>query len=138
MIILNDKIDAIYLPYDFITPSQKHGIPAADELRLRNIAGEIITEAGYSLRLPWYATITAQAIFQRFYYRYSLLRIIIDSFRRVSFLDYDIKESIMACIFVAAKIEECSRKLRDIVTVCYHVFKVTFFSLVNIDVFICF
>lgn len=66
----NDKLDAIYLPYDFITPSQTNAIPPADELRLRSIAGEIITEAGYSLRLPWYAVITAQALFQRFYYRY--------------------------------------------------------------------
>lgn len=65
----NDKLDAIYLPYDFITPSQTNAIPPADELRLRSIAGEIITEAGYSLRLPWYAVITAQALFHRFYYR---------------------------------------------------------------------
>jgi hypothetical protein len=69
----NDNFDAIYLPPGSTTPSQSHSISPQDELRLRIAGAEMILQAGYSLKLPWYTIATGQALFQRFYYRYNAL-----------------------------------------------------------------
>jgi len=65
----NDKLESSYISQSFITPSQHHGISQQDELRLRNLAAELIIEAGFSLKLPWYTVITAQSLFHRLFYR---------------------------------------------------------------------
>jgi len=65
----NDKLESSYISQRFITPSQHNSMSLQDELRLRNISAELITETGFSLKLPWYTVITAQSLFHRFYYR---------------------------------------------------------------------
>jgi len=64
-----EKLECIYIRPGFLTPSQKEKMTETEELRLRILGAEMIQEAGYSLRLPWYAIATAQAIFHRFYFR---------------------------------------------------------------------
>ncbi len=67
----NDKLESIYVPYHFPTPSRTQGLSLSDENKLRALAVELIIEAGFSLRLPWSAVITAQTLFHRFYYRFN-------------------------------------------------------------------
>lgn len=95
-----------------------------EELKLRILGAEMILEAGYSLKVPWFAISTSQAIFHRFYLRY--LPIILLTYNRASFLDYDLKDIVMASLFIGTKLEEHPRKVRDIVSVLYHVIKVIF------------
>jgi hypothetical protein len=64
-----ERLECIFIRPGFVTPSQKEKITESEELRLRILGAELIMEAGYSLRLPWYAIATAQAIFHRFYFR---------------------------------------------------------------------
>mmetsp|Transcript_21298 Transcript_21298/g.24130 ORF Transcript_21298/g.24130 Transcript_21298/m.24130 type:complete len:330 (+) Transcript_21298:1-990(+) len=53
---------------------------------------------------------TAQALFHRFYYR-------------VSFFACEVTKTAVASLFLATKVEETPRKLREMVSVFYHLFK---------------
>ncbi|KAJ3078585.1 hypothetical protein HK102_004384 [Quaeritorhiza haematococci] len=86
------------------TPSQADGIDAALEADLRNFACELIETAGILLKLPQVAMATAQVLLQRFYYT-------------TSFKAMGIRDVVMGSIFLASKIEECPRKIRDIINV---------------------
>jgi hypothetical protein len=52
---------------------------------------------------------TASTLFQRFYHV-------------SSFLDHDIETIVLGALFLSTKIEECHRKLRQVIVVYHHVF----------------
>merc|ERR1712002_497693 len=90
------------------TPSMKDGLDRDTENELRRYGCELIQVAGLLLRLPQTAMATGQVILQRFYYLKSVVH-------------HDVETCAMACVFLAAKIEECPRRLRDVINVCDHI-----------------
>jgi len=54
------------------------------------------------------AMATGQVLFQRFYYSKSFLR-------------QDMELTAMACIYLASKIEEAPRRIRDVINVFHHI-----------------
>jgi hypothetical protein len=63
------KHENIFIHPSYITPSQKTQMTPTEEYNLRILGAQMIKEAGYSLRLPWYSILTGQNIFHRFYTR---------------------------------------------------------------------
>jgi hypothetical protein len=89
------------------TPSRQDGVGRELEVNLRLAGCECIQTAGLLLKLPQVAMATAQVLFQRFYYA-------------KSFIKYSLQPMAMACIFLAAKIEEDCRRIRDVINVFHH------------------
>lgn len=89
------------------TPSRRHGVSAAAEDEYRFFACELLAEAGLLLELPQVVLATGQALVQRFYYRRSITQ-------------FDAHIVAMAALFLAAKVEEVPRRMRDILNVTYH------------------
>ena len=81
-----------------------------DERKFRVYACEIIQESGILLRLPQVTMATAQSILHRFYFRKSFVRC-------------DLVTVATASLFIAAKIEENPRKVKDVITVVDYVVK---------------
>ncbi|KAK9454817.1 cyclin-like protein [Dipodascopsis uninucleata] len=90
------------------TPSSRDGIDSAAETVLRSKGVSFLMHVGMHLRLPQPTLYVASTLFHRFYMRFSLKR----------HHHYDIGAT---CIFLASKIEENIRKLRDIVIACCRV-----------------
>ncbi|KAK2557354.1 Cyclin-L1 [Acropora cervicornis] len=99
-ILSNDQLEE--------TPSIKDGLEKEVEIDLRIIGCEYIQIAGILLKLPQVAMATAQVLFQRFYYS-------------KSFVKHDGEIYAMASIFLAAKIEEYPRRIRDVINVFHHI-----------------
>lgn len=91
-----------------VTPSMKDGLDRDRENDFRKWGCELIQVAGLLLRLPQTAMATGQVILQRFFYVKSLVH-------------HDMETNAMAAMFLAAKIEECPRRLRDVINVCDHI-----------------
>ncbi|KAG7381940.1 hypothetical protein PHYPSEUDO_005467 [Phytophthora pseudosyringae] len=92
------------------SPSREDGVAAAVERLHRSFGCELVQEAGVLLRLPQVVTATAQTLLQRFYYRKSLRQF--DAFRVA-----------VSCLFLAAKVEERPKRIRDVVGVFYAMFR---------------
>lgn len=90
------------------TPSMKDGLDRDAENDLRRHGCELIQVSGLLLKLPQVAMATGQVILQRFYYIKSMVK-------------HDMETSAIASIFLAAKIEESPRRLRDVINVCEHI-----------------
>ncbi|XP_048581687.1 cyclin-L2 [Nematostella vectensis] len=90
------------------TPSVKDGLDKNVEEDLRIIGCEFIQTSGLLLKLPQVAMATGQVLFQRFYYT-------------KSFVKHDVEVYAMACIFLAAKIEEAPRRIRDVINVFHYI-----------------
>jgi len=90
------------------TPSMKDGLDRDTENDLRFFGCEMIQTAGLLLKLPQVAMATGQVLLQRFYFSKSMIK-------------HDVEFTAMAAIFLAAKIEESPRRLRDIINVCQHI-----------------
>lgn len=90
------------------TPSHQDGLNKEIETDLRILGCELIQIAGILLKLPQVAMATGQVLFQRFYYSKSYLR-------------YDMETTAMSCIYLASKIEEAPRRIRDVINVFHHV-----------------
>ncbi|KAI9104818.1 cyclin-like protein [Phlyctochytrium arcticum] len=86
------------------SPSRQDGLSAEHERELRVFGCELIQSAGILLRLPQVAMATAQILFQRFYY--------VASFKLVA-----LRDIVMGAVFLAAKVEETPRRIRDIINV---------------------
>ncbi|KND01998.1 uncharacterized protein SPPG_02504 [Spizellomyces punctatus DAOM BR117] len=86
------------------SPSRQDGISQELETELRVFGCELIQSAGILLRLPQVATATAQVLFQRFYYMASLKLVAV-------------RDIAMGAVFLASKVEETPRKVKDIVNV---------------------
>ena len=90
-----------------VSPSVADGsLSPAAEAGYRVFGAQLIAEMCFLLRLPQAATATAQALLQRFLYRVSLRTV-------------DVHHVALAAVFLAAKLEECGRRMRDIVNVCH-------------------
>ncbi|KAI8820265.1 cyclin-L1, partial [Fimicolochytrium jonesii] len=86
------------------TPSMDDGIPKELEYELRVLGCELIQSAGILLRLPQVSMATAQVLFQRYYYVASM---------RVA----AVRDIAMGAMFLASKVEETPRRIRDIINV---------------------
>ncbi|RTG81293.1 uncharacterized protein DC041_0012433 [Schistosoma bovis] len=78
------------------------------EIDLRILGCELIQDSGVLLRLPQVAMATAQVLYQRFFYSKSFVRHFYEHYA-------------MACIFLAAKLEESPRRIRDVINVFHHI-----------------
>jgi len=98
------------LPDGTLPPSVTSGAcTLAEESSYRVFGAQLIAEMGMLLRLPNVATVTAQALLQRFLYRASLREV-------------DVHHVALAAVFLATKLEECSTattQMRDVVNVCH-------------------
>ncbi|KAJ3179754.1 Cyclin-L1 [Gaertneriomyces sp. JEL0708] len=86
------------------TPSTTDGLPVELERDLRILGCDLIQSAGILLKLPQVAMATAQVLLQRFYF--------VASMKVVS-----VRDIAMGAIFLSSKVEECPRRIRDIVNV---------------------
>jgi transcription initiation factor TFIIIB Brf1 subunit/transcription initiation factor TFIIB len=86
------------------TPSNEDGVSATTERRLRIYGVELIQRAANMLRLPQIASASAAAIFQRFYFRRS-------------FAEFDVRAVAPTALFLACKLEEHHRRLKDVILV---------------------
>lgn len=106
-----------------LTPSQKDGMDSRTEQDLRILGCDLIQNAGILLRLRQKAMALAQMLFQRLYYT-----------NRYSFQNHKMDISAMAALFLASKIEECPRKVREVIHVftyiisCKRKIKVSFYT----------
>jgi len=102
-------IDSSIVPEERLspTPSMLDGLDLETETDLRILGCELIQSAGILLRLPQVAMATAQVLFHRFYYS-------------KSFIKHNFEIVAMACINLASKIEECPRRVRDVINVFHH------------------
>ncbi|KAF4146417.1 Cyclin N-terminal domain-containing protein [Phytophthora infestans] len=92
------------------SPSLEDGVTSTTERLHRSFGCELIQEAGVLLRLPQVVTATAQTLLQRFYYRKSLRQF--DAFRVA-----------VSCLFLAAKVEEKPKRIKDVIGVFYAMFR---------------
>ncbi|KAF1320407.1 Cyclin-l1, partial [Globisporangium splendens] len=92
------------------SPSSQDGIHASVEREHRFFGCELIQEAGVLLRLPQVVMVTAQTMLQRFYYRKSLR-------------DFDAFRVAFACVFLAAKVEERPKRIKDVLSVFYALYR---------------
>lgn len=99
---------SLLLPASILScsPSRRDGLSASLERAYRLFGCELIQECGIRLYLPQVVMATAQALLHRFYYRKSLR-------------DFDAHIVAMSSLFLAAKVEEKQRRMRDILNVCY-------------------
>ena len=92
-----------------LTPSAKDGLSFDYESQLRFWGSDIIQVSGTLLKLSQTTIATGSVLYQRYYYSQSFLRH--ESFEIIA----------MACIFLATKIKEEVRKVRDIIYVFRHI-----------------
>ncbi|QRW16301.1 Cyclin, N-terminal domain [Rhizoctonia solani] len=93
-----------FSPIDMLkTPSTVHGCTLEEELSARQKGVELLLRVAGQLRLPVNAFVAAAAYFHRFYMRNSIK-------------DYNYRDIAATCIFLATKVEECGRKLKDVAT----------------------
>ncbi|KAF9979143.1 hypothetical protein BGZ73_005311 [Actinomortierella ambigua] len=92
------------------TPSMQDGFTEQQEDDMRQMGCHLIQSAGILLKLPQVAMATAQILFQRFFYQASLRK-------------FAIRDISMGSIFLAAKVEECPCRMRDLVNVIDHLCK---------------
>ena len=90
-----------------VTPSQKDGLDMKVEEDLRFLGCEYIQIAGIMLKMPQVAMATAQVLFQRFYFI-------------KSFVKNKMEDVAMACIWLASKVEEAPRRVRDVMNVFHY------------------
>ncbi|XP_060578123.1 cyclin-L1-like [Ruditapes philippinarum] len=90
------------------TPSMQDGLDLETETDLRILGCELIQTSGILLKLPQVAMATGQVLFQRFYYS-------------KSFVKHNMEVLAMACVNLASKIEECPRRIRDVINTFHHV-----------------
>jgi transcription initiation factor TFIIIB Brf1 subunit/transcription initiation factor TFIIB len=90
------------------TPSQNDGLDQETEMDLRILGCELIQTAGMLLKLPQVAMATGQVLFQRFYYS-------------KSFVLHAMETTAMGCVYLASKIEEAPRRIRDVINVFHHI-----------------
>jgi hypothetical protein len=91
---------------DAPTPSALDGVSAALERAHRLFGCELAQELCVLLCMPQHCAATAQSLLQRFYFRRSLAL-------------FDAHCTAMACVFLAGKVEEHTRSMRDVLNVCY-------------------
>jgi len=104
--------------YPHSTPSLNEGLPWDVEYDLRLLGCELIQTACLLLKLPQTAVATGQVLFHRYFYSSSFIR------RPMEFMA-------MACVTLAAKIEEDARRIRDVINVFHHIKQVRSGSIIR-------
>ncbi|KAJ3364195.1 Cyclin-L1 [Allomyces arbusculus] len=89
------------------TPSMDNEIDPQLELRLRILACDLIQRAGRALSIPQFSVGTAQVLLHRFYFAASLKK-------------FGIRDMVLGALFLATKLEETPRRMRDIINVVHH------------------
>ncbi|KAI8583475.1 hypothetical protein K450DRAFT_223892 [Umbelopsis ramanniana AG] len=87
------------------TPSVRDGIATSQEQHDRAKGCSFIIAVGSKLSLPQVVLATATTFFHRFYMRHSMK-------------EYHIYDIGATCLFLSTKVEENTRKLRDIINAC--------------------
>lgn len=87
------------------TPSVKEGMPYKVELIQRGKGVNFIVQVGSHLKLPQMTVNAASTFFHRFYVRHAMHK----------FHYYDMGAT---CLFLATKVEETNRRLRDVAIAC--------------------
>lgn len=104
--LTNNLMGMTFIPFEVKTPSEIKGLSSASESVIRVFMIQLIQEAGILLRLPQQCTLTGMAIFNKFYYKQSLV-------------EFDPVAIATSSLFLATKIEEESRRIREIISVFY-------------------
>ena len=86
------------------SPSKLDGVSAEDEQMLRSYGCEVAQKCGVLLRLPQKVCATAQVLLHRFYCKRS-------------FVQFKVEFAAMAAIWLASKLEEHPRALKDVLQV---------------------
>ncbi|KAF3638850.1 Cyclin-L1-1 [Capsicum annuum] len=99
---------SFYLSEDQLinSPSRKDGIGEVTEINLRIDGCDLIHESGIFLRLPQAVIATGQVLFHRFYCK-------------KLFTHFNVKRVVVSCVWLASKLEECSRKERQVLIVIH-------------------
>lgn len=87
------------------TPSVREGIPSKVEMIQRSKGVNFIVQVGSHLKLPQMTVNAASTFLHRFYLRYSISR-------------YHYYDMGATCLFLATKVEETNRRLRDVAIAC--------------------
>lgn len=87
------------------TPSVREGMPSKVEMIQRSKGVNFIVQVGSHLKLPQMTVTAASTFLHRFYLRYSLKR-------------YHYYDMGATCLFLATKVEETNRRLRDVAVAC--------------------
>ncbi|KAJ1982815.1 hypothetical protein H4R34_001583 [Dimargaris verticillata] len=90
--------------------SQRCGLSAKLEQQLLQHGCELIQSAGIVLSLPQVAMASAQVLLWRFFHVCSLT-------------EFSLRDVAMGCLFLASKVEESPRKIKDIINVFDYVIK---------------
>jgi transcription initiation factor TFIIIB Brf1 subunit/transcription initiation factor TFIIB len=90
------------------TPSVRDGIPPQLEIRHRRETCDFLQQAGIKLKLPQLSIATAIFFFHKFYSRRSMK-------------EYERHLVATTCLFLAGKVEETPKKLRDVIAVTYEI-----------------
>lgn len=99
-----------YIRQDRASPSQLHGMCLREEKRVRKMGCEMIFQGSILIRLQVNVAVIAQQLFHRFFFRRSMM-------------EFDVREVVMGSVFLACKMEDITRKSRDIVMVFNYIFK---------------
>ena len=90
------------------TPSILDGLPPEKERENRSKGVNFILQVGIMLKLPQITLATASVFLHRFYMRHSMQT-------------YHYYSMAATCLFLAYKVEECVRKMRELVVACVRV-----------------
>ncbi|KAG0586897.1 hypothetical protein KC19_2G125500 [Ceratodon purpureus] len=109
-IMTDDGISGFYLTEQQLqnSPSRRDGIDPKRELALRFEGSLLVREIGIKLRQPQVVMATGQVLFHRF-------------FSVISFASYDVRRAAKACEWLASRLEECPRKLQDVLLLYRHI-----------------
>ena len=98
--------DTFYLTDDQIadSPSRRAGMDEETEFRLKVYGCELVQEAAVLLRAEQAVACTGQVLLHRFYAKRSLTK-------------FDVERVAATMVFLACKLEECPRRLREVINV---------------------
>ncbi|PJF17514.1 hypothetical protein PSACC_02635 [Paramicrosporidium saccamoebae] len=88
------------------SPSQKEDMRWEEETRYRYIGSHLVQRAGRLLKMPQSGIMTGQILLQQFYCQQSVKKLPL----------FDVA---MACTLIAGKVEECCRRIRDVVNIYF-------------------
>ena len=86
------------------SPSRRDGVSETAEFRLKAYGCELVQESAISLRVNQAVACTGQTLLHRFYAKRSLKK-------------FDVERVAATCAFLACKLEEQPRKVRDVINV---------------------
>ena len=98
--------DTFYLTDDQIadSPSRRAGLDEETEFRLKVYGCELVQEAAVLLRAEQAVACTGQVLLHRFYAKRSMTK-------------FDVERVAATMVFLACKLEECPRRLREVINV---------------------